>query len=61
MKVLWIVNHGVNYSHLCDTKIFNTKRDATKFFESICNRAVVIVRWTDNDDKTIKERKLGIS
>ena len=61
MKVLWIVNHGVNYSHLSDTKIFNTKRDAMSFYNSVEDRAARVVRWTDDDDKIIAERKLGIS
>jgi hypothetical protein len=49
MKILWIVNHGVNYSHLYDTEIFYKKREAIKFFDSICERAARIVRWTDKD------------
>ncbi len=61
MKILWIVNHGVNYSHLYDAEIFNTRRDAVSFFDSVPNRAARIVRWTDTDDKVVKERKIGIS
>ena len=61
MKVLWIVNHGVNYSHLYETEIFNTKRESVSFFNSIKERAAKLIRWTDTTDKVICERKIGVS
>ncbi len=61
MKVLWIVNHGVDFSHLCNTEIFNTKKEAVLFVNENLERASRIVRWTDIDDKVIFENKVGIT